>query len=217
MKTWVISDTHLKHGELKIPRKIDCVICSGDWADSKAPAINYEESLKFLNWFNSLHADYKILIAGNHNTAMQTQPYESLLKEKLDKYGIYYLEDSSVSIEGLNIYGSPWTLEFGRDWAFNISKNHSGQIYDIIPEDTNILITHGPPYGILDLTKSGNLIGDCTLRKRVFNLSKLKYHIFGHLHECGGTIKNISGVTFINAAAVNLNHTLTNNGIILEL
>lgn len=217
MKTWVISDTHLQHGELKIPKNIDCVICSGDWANSKAPAINYEESLKFLNWFKGLHADYKIIISGNHNTAMQTQPYESLLKEKIDKYGFYYLEDSSISIEGINIYGSPWTLEFGRDWAFNISRSHSGQIYDIIPEDTDVLITHGPPYGILDLGRSGNRIGDYTLREKVFNLTKLRYHIFGHLHEQGGIINNISGVTFINAALVNLNHTLTINGIILEL
>lgn len=216
MKTWIISDTHCKHSELKIPSNIDMVIHAGDWAHTKSKLDNYLESKKFLNWMKGLHAKYKIIVSGNHNTAMEDVYRDDILRI-MERLGIIYLEDSFTNIEGITFYGSPWTPEFGRDWAFNIPKEHSGSIYDLIDDRTEVLITHGPPYGILDLARSGNVIGDMTLRRRVFDLPKLKYHIFGHLHECGGMLKNIDGVTFINAAALNLNHTLTNNGIIIDL
>ena len=103
-----------------------------------------------------------------------------------------------MTIEGIKIYGSPHQPVF-HDWAFNRGDDKRRRLWSLIPSDTDILLTHGPPYEIMDLCSSGARAGCRILRDEVLARIKPKYHVFGHIHGSNG-VKKIDGVTFINAA-----------------
>lgn len=105
-------------------------------------------------------------------------------KEWCDKYGVRLLMNESVEIEGVKIYGSPEQPWF-HDWAFNIHRDVIGLHWAKIPDDVQILITHGPPFGIGDLCPGGH-VGCQALLERIKDLKDLKMHIFGHIHEGAG-------------------------------
>lgn len=119
-----------------------------------------------------------------------------------------YLEDSSVTIKGVKIYGSPHQPPF-HDWGFNRTEEEIIPIWKNIPEDTDVLMTHGPPYDILDLCVSGDKAGCPHLRKEVLERVKPQYHVFGHIHEQSGK-KDIGGVKFINASSCNFRYRPVN-------
>ena len=140
----------------------------------------------------------------------------SLAKDIISDLGkdLIYLEDSGVEIEGIKFWGSPVTPWF-HDWAFNrLSdiKHH----WDLIPVDTTILITHGPPKGILDLTRSRLNVGCPILLEKIKELKDLKIHSFGHIHEAHG-VQEIDEVTFVNASTLNLYYEVQNSPIFLSL
>lgn len=203
MKILCISDTHNKHHKLELPA-CDVLIHAGDFSGKGLE----KEIHAFLAWFASekVPGTYKIFIAGNHDFGMEKA--ERIFYEKrASELGLIYLNDSGVEINGVKIWGSPMTPWF-HDWAFN---RHRGieirKHWDLIPHDTDILITHGPPLGILDKTWRGQNVGCEELRKLILEekkFQKLKLHVFGHIHEDKG-IKEIDGVKFINASSVNLN------------
>jgi len=160
----------------------------------------------FLNWYKNLDFKYKIFVAGNHDFYLQ-EVYDFELKDMIPA-GVTYLNDSGVSIEGLNVWGSP-IQPFFFGMAFN--KNRGEEIkrhWDLIPSNTDILITHGPPLGILDLTRSGDNVGCEDLLSAVERI-KPQMHVFGHIHEDYG-VKEINGVEYINAAVLNLKYELIN-------
>lgn len=236
MRIWCISDTHRKHGFLNIPNNVDMVIHAGDCGDAKNPAENANEVLDFLEWYNSLsHIKYKVLIAGNHDTSI----WQGLVKpEEIQKNGIMYLQHEQIEIEKLRIFGSPYTPTFGTNWAFNVNRDKLNNFWQHIPDGTDILITHGPPRGILDHTESGvewdfrednsakNVAvyscGCKALLSRV-KIIKPKFHIFGHIHSetnChnAGTMTIQDYPTkFINASVVTLRQEMANNGVIIEI
>lgn len=187
MKIWVFSDTHNHHKDLVIPFGIDMIICCGDVANIKDPVLNKLEILDFLDWYKNIDVKYKLLIFGNHDTSFY---YGLITRDDIDK-SIIYLENESILIEGINFYGSPITPSFGRNWAFNSTKEDIHKYWDIIPGSTDILITHGPPKTVLDLSKydsrpgaKGKLLFQCgceTLLEKVKEI-KPRYHIFGHIH-----------------------------------
>lgn len=151
----------------------------------------------FLPWLNNQPAKYKIFIAGNHDFCFQD--IDDLCTPK----GIYYLRDESLELCGINFYGSPWTPWFW-DWAFNFPRYDSdGAIakdkWSKIPDNTNILITHGPPYNILDKNAGGQKCGCPYLRSRIEKLKNLKLHLWGHIHESFDNIFN-NNVLCINAS-----------------
>ena len=195
MKIICISDTHGQHENLIVPNG-DMLIHAGDITSTG----DKEDLVKFNNWLGNLPHKYKIVIAGNHDFYCESHPEET--KEILSN--AIYLNGSGVSIEGFNIWGSPISPTF-HHWAF--MKNRGEEIrryWQIIPENTDILITHCPPFGILDKTDSGKKEGCEDLLAIVQEKIKPRLHIFGHIHEAYGQVQ-IFDTQYINASVVGLN------------
>jgi Icc-related predicted phosphoesterase len=133
---------------------------------------------------------------------------------------ITYLNDSGVEIDGIKFWGSPVTPRFF-DWAFNRDADIQYH-WNMIPYDTNVLITHGPPYGILDLTvREGKPVGCHYLRRRLFDLKDLKVHSFGHIHEGFGQQvgddEDFEGVHFVNASYLDHRYRAVNSPVIINI
>ena len=213
-----ISDTHTKHKQLNLPGG-DLLIHSGDLSNRGS----FNDLEDFLLWFGKQDYKHKIFIAGNHDFCFQDSPArcKQILKEHEEYNGnIIYLEDSGCTIEGLKIWGSPWQPEF-YSWAFNLPRGKKlAEKWSLIPEDTDILITHGPPYGFLDEVRYNNNSRDkhqgCQdLMDRVA-IIKPKIHCFGHIHEQYGFC-DYNGTKFINASSVNFSYYITNQPITIEI
>lgn len=184
-----ISDTHSYHGEKNIP-KGDVLIHAGD--------ITHKGELKiikdFNEWLGKQPHKHKLVIAGNHDFCFQNEDRAEALKLLTN---CTYLEDSQIEIDGLIYYGAPWTPKFG-PWAFMEERGKKiAKHWDKINVDTDVLITHGPPYGILDKVRRGS-VGCEELDKAVDNI-KPKVHIFGHIHEGYGQLYQ-DNVLYVNAA-----------------
>lgn len=218
MRIWHISDTHKRHTFLTVPKNIDTVIFSGDCSDDRSPFINEYEVMNFLQWFSSIPITNKVMIAGNHDTSIEMGLID---KTKIKAMGITYLHNESIIIDGIKIWGSPYSPTFG-NWAFMKPRNQLKSIWSTIPEDTDILVTHSPPEGILDLadSKSGNIenCGCKELLKRIEQV-KPKAHMFGHIHNSRKGIKNQGkkvhdDIIYSNASCVTdgIYDDLTSNG-----
>lgn len=204
MKIVCLSDTHGQHRHLRNIPEGDMIICAGDIG-------RFKDVEDFADWYLGLDFRYRILIAGNHDFFFE-QAGERRIKEVLTD-DIIYLNESGVEIEGIKIWGSPITPKFF-DWAF--MKDRGIQIakhWNLIPNDTDILITHGPPDGILDLCPSGHA-GCYDLLKKVKKV-KPKYHIFGHIHESHG-VRKVGKTTFVNATVLNGQYLMVYDPIVFE-
>lgn len=201
MKVVCISDTHGIHREvidgqlheLEVPDG-DLLIHAGDFTN----AGSLMEFNDFNQWLGTLPHKHKVFIAGNHDFLFERYPISDI-KKLTGGLNAHYLQDSLIHINGIRIYGSPWTPQFF-EWAFMMER-HDGSLkkkWAEIPEDLDILITHGPPQGILDETPRGEAAGCYDLLARVLEV-KPRYHIFGHIHEGYGQTEQ-NGTTFINAA-----------------
>jgi len=186
MKILHLSDTHCQHDKIIIPNDIDLVIHSGDFSSRKDAIRNEKESSDFIDWFSSLDIRHKVLVAGNHDTSIQAR---LITPEEIENRGIIYLENASVKIEGLLVWGSPYTPLYG-EWAFMKREEELASVWQSIPDDADIVITHGPPRGMLDLTfdadRSGTpyyrLCGSESLADRIDEV-KPALHCFGHIHN----------------------------------
>lgn len=207
MKIVCISDTHTKHKEVILP-KGDLLIHAGDvsWVGSEPQLID------FFKWFDNQDFKHKIFIAGNHDLMFERNPTQA---QSLIPKSIIYLEESSVTIEGIKIYGTPITPYFF-NWAFN---RYPGQDIEQhtrkIPNDTDILISHGPPYGILDANAKGEHCGCPSLLSKVQEV-KPKLLICGHIHEGYGRQKNGKSL-FINASLLDHRYDYKNPPVVVEL
>jgi len=225
MKIWHISDTHTFHGVLTIPDGIDMIIHSGDATNPKDPYPNKVEMENFIFWFSKLPIKWKVFVAGNHDTSI-----EKKLITKLDfaSNGIIYLENDFTEIEGIKIWGSPITPTFGTGWAFNKNRAKTHEVWSKIPDGTDIVICHGSPKGILDLSfnvqNELEFCGDNSLKKKMISLNP-KLCLFGHIHNCediinAGTMKlSITDTLFSNGSVVTDGKfgKLSSNGNIFEL
>jgi Icc-related predicted phosphoesterase len=207
MKIWHISDTHTYHGLLKVPEGIDMVIHSGDATNPRDPYASEQEMLNFISWFGSLPIKHKVFVAGNHDLCIERN-----LVTKIDfmKNGIVYLENDYTEVEGIKIWGSPFTPSFGQGWAFNKKRSALHDIWKEIPDDVDIVVVHGPPKGILDLAYHQlnciEFCGDEALRKRMYLLNP-KLCLFGHIHNNediinAGTMKLSIGDTIYSNGSV---------------
>lgn len=209
MKIVCISDVHTHMKKIKVP-PCDMLLCAGD--------ISYhgkEKNVrKFLKWFSNQPAKYKIFIAGNHDKSFENAPehVRGILRDYPD---VIYLENSSVEIEGFKIWGSPWTPWF-HDWAFNAYPEKIRSIWSQIPDDTDILITHGPPRRILDKTYWTNENVGCPWLLKKIQQIQPKLHVFGHIHEGYGMIEK-DGTIFVNASSCTLQYKPKNKPIEVEL
>ena len=199
-------------GGVFLPAEADMIIHGGDISMG-----GYEYEIEsFLKWYSLLPYKYKILISGNHDKLFEKQ--RGLSQELLKKYpDIIYLESQEVIIEGIKIYGEPRQPTFGYGWVFNVDRGEKIKKYwDAVPDDIEVLVTHGPPYEILDLTARGGVVGCVDLLNRIKELKSLKLCIFGHIHEDAG-YQFINGVHFINASVLNLQYQLQNRPMIFEV
>lgn len=207
IKIATISDTHNQHHNIEIP-ECDILLHAGDFS-YQGRAIDI---IELDAWFGKLKASgwvkEIVAIAGNHDWICETDPTyaASLFKNCI------YLNEQPVEVMGLKIFGSPIQPEFF-NWAFNRKRGAEiARNWAKIPDDTQVLITHGPPFGILDqvwarpynsITGPDNL-GCRELRKRVDELEHLKLHVFGHIHDSNGIyIDQATQKKFVNAAICN--------------
>lgn len=190
-----ISDTHGQHAKLTLPGG-DILIHAGDFS---APNAELEEVLAFLDWFHEQKYVHRLLVAGNHDYFFELIP--ELMEEECKKRQIILLNDSGCIIEGIRIWGSP--IHPGLpDWAFISNKGADiKKHWDLIPKNTEILITHGPPYNIRDEITANFHVGCEDLYKKILQ-TQIKLHVFGHVHNCAGHIFQ-EGCLYINAASIN--------------
>lgn len=194
-----ISDTHGMYSNINVPDG-DVLIHAGDITrHGKLSELN-----DFNDWLGEQPHKHKIIIAGNHDWCFERQKNESL---KILTNAIY-LEDQSITIEGHNFYGSPWQPTF-QHWAFNLQRGKEIQKkWQLISNDIDVLITHGPVFGILDKIFSGENVGCEALLSKVEKI-KPKVHVCGHIHEGYGEIIS-QGIKFINASVMNVRYQTTN-------
>jgi Icc-related predicted phosphoesterase len=171
---------------------------------------------RFVPWLRRTPARQRVFIAGNHDFVFADEPS---LVAYIDWPGIY-LQDSGCVWEGVNIWGSPWT-NFLPGWVFTAREEELDCYWDLIPDDTQVLLVHGPPQGIGDEV-IGNLSGDVlhvgslTLMDALTRLSKLKLVVFGHIHECSGLYR-MGKMTLVNAALMDVGYYPVNPPRVLEM
>jgi Icc-related predicted phosphoesterase len=192
MKIVAISDTHCQLKDIlhKIPDG-DILIHAGDFAGRGTQAEHWD----FCNQFGSLPHKYKLVTPGNHDrwSETQTEACKKMFKEK----NINLLIDEEINIDGVRIYMSPWTPTFGNWYWMRDRGKHIRRKWDNIPEGLDILVTHGPPYGILDVSVYDKIHVGCEeLLKKVYEV-KPKLHLFGHIHHWNGEHKE-NGTIFKN-------------------
>lgn len=209
MKITCISDTHNKQQYIDTREfsTTDILIHAGDFTGNG----NAAQTLAFLQWYSDLSVPHKILVAGNHDFSACSETFPSMLAQFPS---ITYLRNSSVTIDGLVIWGSPFSNIFGR-WAFMADDIELADIWEQIPKDTNIVITHGPAYGIGDLVDNDyepgrdKHVGSQSLRLRLEKLKHLKLHVTGHIHSGYGTYFKEKYVT-INGAQLDDDYQFIN-------
>lgn len=225
MKVWHISDTHGFHDLLTIPNDIDLVIHSGDCSNYRDPYSNESEVRTFIDWYKELPIKHKVYVAGNHDTSIE----KGLVKaSEFYENNIHYLENDYVTIEGVKIFGSPHTPQFG-NWAFMKDRVKLERFWRVaIHEPCDIIVVHGPPKGCLDKSydRDNNMesCGDKSLLNLILDMEP-KYMLFGHIHNCKDIINagmlKLSGCPtwFINGSVVTDGKfgKLTSNGNIFEI
>lgn len=191
MKILHLSDTHGKHRELHVLPEADVIVHSGDftWAGSE------NEAHDFMDWFCALPYRHKLFIAGNHDFCM----YGVHTIDGLPS-GVHYLCSSGVVVGGLLFYGVPMFMQDCVDGQYD------KRLADI-SDGVDVLITHNPPFGVLDFSDYGTgtvHYGDTILMQKILAL-RPRCHLFGHNHSICG-IEVHSGITFSNAAVLDDNY-----------
>jgi len=166
-----------------------------------------------------------VIIAGNHDKVFAYEQ-ERALDAIHSVPNIHYLQDEGVKIENKLFWGSPWTPWFyGNHWVFNLpdplenparARAHARSIWELIPTETDVLITHGPPYSIMDECADGRTVGCPHLAEEVFKRIRPSLHMFGHIHEGRGMCVR-DGITFVNAAICTLEYKPTNEIQVVEI
>lgn len=225
MRIILISDTHNIHNNKDLNEKIinsiniddtNILIHSGDFTYVG----KIDEVSNFIQWFENLKGfDYKIFISGNHELTFENKP-EWLLKlldeSKLKQSNCVYLEDKEFIFKNVKFYGSPWQPWF-YNWAFNLPRNGKelDKVWEKIPENTDVLITHSPPYGILDKTNMTKGNTGCERLLERLNNIKPKIHVFGHIHSARNIIET-EDTLYINASILNDKYDYKYNPIIID-
>ncbi len=184
------------HGELPIMDEGDVLIVAGDCTTCD----KVSQWVLFFEWFKAQKYTHKILVAGNHDRYLErcladNEADEMGLLADYDERGFHYLKDSGIEIDGVKLWGTPWTNWFPRInplcASFTGTEKELKEQYAKIPEGTDVLISHGPMWGTLDAvpnfhTGKVEFLGSRALKERI-EVIKPKVHIFGHIHEMGGS------------------------------
>lgn len=218
MRILHLSDTHGCHRRLRDLPEADVVVHSGDFCMVGSE----QEAIDFLNWFCDLPYRHKIFICGNHDDCLYGANIDGL------DHNVHYLCNSGIEIEGLKFYGVPMFM--GDCITDRQSRNYAS-----IPEDTDILITHSPAYGILDFDDGINY-GSEEILERLTALHQLKAHLFGHIHTQHGmderlpaaenlderhlaaeALSHVTKIIFSNGAIMNSDYTNLQTPNVIEI
>lgn len=178
-----LSDTHGSHRRLRKLPGADILVHSGDFTMNGSE----QEAIDFMNWFCDLDYPHKIFICGNHDDCLYGATIDGL------DDNVHYLCNSGVEINGIKFYGVPMFMN-------DCITDRQSRFYEDIPTDTDVLITHTPPYGILDFDDGINY-GSEEILVRLSDI-KPRMHLFGHIHAQHG-IKRQDSIIFSNAAVMN--------------
>lgn len=176
MKVTCVSDLHGEYPDLEGG---DLLIVAGDLT----AADTQNQHMEFLSWISAQPYRKKIWIAGNHDNYLIGTKFIPI-----KDLGLEYLCDSGTEFEGLKIWGSPWTKNFtGQNpkcKAFGLDLDvQMMEKWQLIPPDTDILITHTPPFGVLDRSnRHSRRFGCPKLADKLINMHGLELHVFGHIH-----------------------------------
>jgi len=201
----LISDTHGAHESLELPEG-DVLIHAGDITKRGT----LPEVREFDRYLGKLDFEHQIVIAGNHDFCFEQQPEEArrLLSNAI------YLQDEEIVLEGIKLYGSPWQPWFF-DWAFNL---HRGvpirEKWRLIPKDTDVLVTHGPPLGFGDTTVRGDQVG-CEELRAVLKHVRPRVHAFGHIHEGYGQWRE-NDTVYVNASICDFDYEPINPPFVFD-
>lgn len=223
-----ISDTHSRHKHLVLP-KGDVLIHSGDFSKHG----RYSEIKDFTNWLKKQDFQHKVVVAGNHEFTFDLEYKEKFIQRNKNKNRppykktfeetkallvnqCTYLEGESTTVLGYKVFGSPYSVVYSRS-AFQRPDKEREAHWDLIPDDTELLITHGPPYGFCDLSRSNIRCGDKRLTERVINDIKPIVHQFGHIHGGYGLNVNTQGTLFMNAANCSKGYKLEHPAFVFDL
>jgi len=219
MKIWFISDTHREHAKLQVP-DVDLVIHCGDESNHGNAWFNESEARTFFEWYSALPIPTKIFVPGNHSTAI-----EKGLLGGSDYPDVDFLIHRDMMWNGWKIFGSPYTPSYFQ-WSYMKPRLQLDAVWQTIPDDIDILITHGPPKGIFDVTRDMDShepihVGSKSLRRHVEDRIQPKVHAFGHIHDEPG-IRNFGVLTqgatqFINCSCCDVGGKHRNNGFVLVL
>lgn len=205
MRIVCLSDTHNHHGQIDVPDG-DVLLHAGDFTGRGRP----EEVAAFGEFLSRLPHRHKIVVAGNHDFLFENEPERAreLLKD------VTYLQDSSVEVEGLSIWGAPWQPWF-HDWAFNLQRGSEiAEKWALVPDGTDVLVTHGPAQGILDATADGERVG-CEELERALRRIQPRLHVFGHIHEAYGSHR-AGGILSVNACNCDLSYRPVQPPVVVE-
>ncbi len=206
LRVVAISDTHGQHRQLDLPEG-DLLVHAGDIGSGRV----WSELEDFNLWLGLLPHRHKVVIAGNHDFWFERFPERA----RATITNATYLQDEALEVEGFQIYGSPWQPKFG-GWAFNLRRGEEiAKVWSRIPADVDLLLTHGPPQGVLDRSAQGHLCGCESLAERLTEIHP-QYHVFGHIHEGYGECRR-GQTTYLNASVVDLRYRLANPPIVFEL
>ena len=224
---FALSDTHAKHRDVNLGSidLADVVVFAGDLMTGGWKQTEVQD---FGEWFSQLPVKHKIVVAGNHDRLFETNPKWCMSMFDSD---VHYLNDSGVEIEGVKFWGSPVQPWF-HAWAFNKPRGAAiREHWDKIPPDTDVLITHGPPFGIRDQIVPGNHkpmvsnivilptehLGCEELRIAVERI-RPQVNIFGHIHGAYGyDYTSVPGVAFHNVAICDESYKAVNRPSLLTV
>lgn len=207
MRIVVISDTHGGHEELALPSG-DVLIHCGDFENLFQA--NPDAILQIDDWFKRQEFDLVLCTGGNHDHLIQEclnegrQPFEHAV----------FLKDEAFAHRGVTFHGSPWVPHLDGH-AFFADDDRLRDAWAAIPDDVDVLITHTPPAGILDISSTDLMLGCACLAERLVQLGP-KLHCFGHVHASAGTCQ-VGTTTFVNASSVGSDFRIKNEPFVIDL
>jgi predicted phosphodiesterase len=201
----LISDTHGFH-DFPVPAG-DVLVHAGDGCGRGT----LDEARAWAEFMRRQPHPHKVVIAGNHDRCFESDFDEAAALFE----GLHFLHDSACEIAGLRFWGAPWQPWF-LSWAFNLPRGPElAAKWALIPDDTDVLVTHGPPMGILDRTYAGEPVG-CEELRAALRRVRPRLHVFGHIHEGYGTAE-VDKTTFVNASICTLAYQPTNPAVVIDL
>lgn len=205
MRVVCLSDIHSHQRGIVVPDG-DLLVVAGDLTKRGGR----DEIDAFDRWLCTLPHPHRVVIAGNHDFAFEQDP-----EARHWITGATYLQDEECTVGGVRIWGSPWTPRFF-DWAFNLDRGAPlRRFWDLVPTGIDILVTHGPPRGILDRTFRGEDVGCDDLRDAVLRI-RPRLHVFGHIHESHGELRQ-DGIHYVNASTCTIRYAPTQPPIVIDL